>query len=1279
MKTRFTALDIRAVVGDLSPRLIGLRLANVYDINQKTYLWKFAAGGEKVVLLTESGIRFHSTIYAHTKSPSPSGFAAKLRKHLKSRRLTGLRQLGFDRIIDMKFGDGEAAYHVLVELYSSGNIILTDHTYRILALLRSVTLEAPPTGSASGAKGAPGTSGTSGFTAAAATAARDAGADAGAGAGDEKPIEKVRIAVGEIYDVTLAREFVPMTRDRLKELLGGPPQPGPGGGGGGGLTGNGGVVDLSSVEHPPATAVDAGTSPAPALNPDPNVETPSDAKPPTGTKGKQSSGRKKDPKSSSQQQHKDGGKQSAKAEAKSLRTDGGAGGAGIAGGPTVKKWLKDKAGMDFAPVVIDHVLHLASVPATLRLGDLDTSDTSPDSQFVKLCEVFEQVNDMIVSRGTGEGEGWCVVKEVGKGEGEGAETPSAEAKGVGVPTAQAGPTTFGGTETPTTTHISPGTSDSSTLEEFHPFFPSHLSHLPLRRFPTFCAAADEFFSLLEHSRLRTRAEQAELAAKRRIDHTRKEHEARVAGLTAAQEQSVKVARAVERHLEEVERVLGVVRSYLAAGYDWRDLEREVEEGKKRGNPEAMMVEKLKLAEGIVIVKLPDPDFEDAESDDDEFDETESEDDSRDSNEEQHARHTKSDSKIKEEHKWLSVDLDLHLGGYANAKRFYDARRQALQKQEKTVAATSKALKASERKAAAEIRTAQAARVSATTARPQTLRKPYWFERFHWFVSSENYLVIGGRDAQQNEELVRKYLKPGDVYVHADLQGAPSVVIKNPYQFDATKDNALPPPPPGTSKENPVPPLTLSQAGTMAVREKEAEISVSKTDPFGEPLPLGAVEIKGKKNWLPPTQLVYGFALLFRVEDSNIPSHMWDRRPWARGDSVDDYKLAIYAASSVDQDDGEEEVLSTVEDDSLDKVLEEEEIEGTENEGTLVRKDIEVQQVPEESVETSSDRAKVKDDEDGELANDSGRKERHLQTTYGLNGEQVEEGQPPKQDGIDEVGAQGLTAATAGQGRRSNRPVTAKERRDLKKGRDVLSDRPNTGVKDIDTVPPMSEDQGKQSSQSGRGKRSKLKKKQDKYGDQDDDEKEMAKQLLGVKVQGQEQDVKKSMSVEKKDLGWKQHGQAGKSHPSSSSQAESGKKPSTPQSHRPQPSNRTLEDFGEEVDDEAARNIASQVAVVDQLTGTPLATDNLLYAVAVCGPWSALQRYNYKIKLTPGTVKRGKAAKSALQQFQRESQGQSPQEREAVRTVLENDAITAMLPKVKMVSGQNDIKGAKKSR
>eukprot|EP00401_Gymnodinium_catenatum_P082991 CAMPEP_0117617342 /NCGR_PEP_ID=MMETSP0784-20121206/85544_1 /TAXON_ID=39447 /ORGANISM="" /LENGTH=229 /DNA_ID=CAMNT_0005421183 /DNA_START=185 /DNA_END=870 /DNA_ORIENTATION=+ len=61
----------------------------------------------------------------------------KLRKHIRTRRLTAINQLGCDRAVDFTFGRGENAFHLILELYVSGNLILTDHEYTIQALLRT--------------------------------------------------------------------------------------------------------------------------------------------------------------------------------------------------------------------------------------------------------------------------------------------------------------------------------------------------------------------------------------------------------------------------------------------------------------------------------------------------------------------------------------------------------------------------------------------------------------------------------------------------------------------------------------------------------------------------------------------------------------------------------------------------------------------------------------------------------------------------------------------------------------------------------------------------------------------------------------------------------------------------------------------------------------------------------------------------------------------------------------------------------------------------------------
>lgn len=55
MKNRFSLVDLRAIIASLQKELIGLRLANVYDLNQKTYIFKFAKPDLKVSLLIESG------------------------------------------------------------------------------------------------------------------------------------------------------------------------------------------------------------------------------------------------------------------------------------------------------------------------------------------------------------------------------------------------------------------------------------------------------------------------------------------------------------------------------------------------------------------------------------------------------------------------------------------------------------------------------------------------------------------------------------------------------------------------------------------------------------------------------------------------------------------------------------------------------------------------------------------------------------------------------------------------------------------------------------------------------------------------------------------------------------------------------------------------------------------------------------------------------------------------------------------------------------------------
>ena len=140
---------------------------------------------------------------------------------------------------------------------------------------------------------------------------------------------------------------------------------------------------------------------------------------------------------------------------------------------------------------------------------------------------------------------------------------------------------------------------------------------------------------------------------------------------------------------------------------------------------------------------------------------------------------------------MLVDIDIDLSAQANARKYYVQKKSAATKERKTIESATVALKSAERK------TKQTLKEVAAISNINKARKTFFFEKFFWFISSENYLVIAGRDMQQNELIVKRYMRPGDIYVHADLHGASSVVIKNP-------------------KGGPVPPKTLNEAGTMAV-------------------------------------------------------------------------------------------------------------------------------------------------------------------------------------------------------------------------------------------------------------------------------------------------------------------------------------------------------------------------------------------------------------------------------------------------------------------------------
>ena len=139
MKQILTGHDVVALTAELK-MLEEWRVNNVYDITNKMICIKLTKEQEKKYLIMDSGNKFYlkDTPFSAIKK-MPSSFCAKLRKHIKNKRIALFGQINMDRVIDIQFGTDEYAYHVIAEFYASGNIILTDSEYKILTLLHPFT------------------------------------------------------------------------------------------------------------------------------------------------------------------------------------------------------------------------------------------------------------------------------------------------------------------------------------------------------------------------------------------------------------------------------------------------------------------------------------------------------------------------------------------------------------------------------------------------------------------------------------------------------------------------------------------------------------------------------------------------------------------------------------------------------------------------------------------------------------------------------------------------------------------------------------------------------------------------------------------------------------------------------------------------------------------------------------------------------------------------------------------------------------------------------------
>ncbi|KAL0937802.1 DUF814 domain-containing protein [Colletotrichum truncatum] len=995
MKQRFSSIDVKVIAHELQENLVTLRLANVYDLSSKILLLKFAKPDNKKQLIIDSGFRCHLTDFTRTTAAAPSAFVTRLRKFLKTRRLTQVSQIGTDRILEFQFSDGQ--YRLFLEFFASGNVILTDADLKIITLLRNVP----------------------------------------EGEGQEPQ------RVGLTYSLENRQNFngvPPLTKERIRDAL------------------------KASVEKSAAAAA-------------------------AGKKNKAKPGDEL---------------------RRSLAT-------------TIT---------ELPPILVDHSFKTTGFDGNKKPAEILENETLLDGLLTALTEARSIVQDA---------------------------TSSANAKGYIF-------AKYRNQEQESSTQEGEETKRSNLLyEDFHPFLPNKYandSSIKVLEFDTFNKTVDEFFSSLEGQKLESRLSEREAAAKKKLDAARTDQAKRIEGLQEAQSLNVQKATAIETNVERVQEAMDAVNGLLQQGMDWVDISKLIEREQKRNNPVAEIIKlPLNLADNMVTLLLGEN--EDIEDDDSNYETDSDASDSEDENSDNKQKTTKS----------LEVDVNIGLSPWANAREYYEQKRSAAKKEEKTVQQSQVALKNAEQKIQAELKKG----LKQEKAVLHLTRKQIWFEKFIWFISSDGYLVLGGKDAQQNEMLYKRYLRKGDVYVHADMHGAATVIIKNtPSDPDA-----------------PIPPSTLAQAGTLAVCSSSAWDSkagmgawwvkadqVSKSAPTGEYLPTGSFMVRGQKNFLPPAQLLLGIGIMFKISEESKARHVKHRlydgfaTPASASDSAAQGSGADAAQTKDDEVDDASDIGS--DDDQEDEKPRDNPLQSLgqhgqdESEEKLASEEPPTDEV--EKLKLNEDKA---DEADETSANEPAKSSE-------------EEKEEEEEEGEEEDATGTSTPAEPGA---------------------VPSSQASTAATDKQRP-------------AKRGQKGKAKKIAAKYKYQDEEDREAAEALYGsargkqrAEAEAQNKAQREAELAAQKERRRAQHQRQQK------------------EIAEHEEIRRLMNEEGVEVLDAEEMG---KMTLLDNLVGTPLPGDEILEAIPVCAPWNAMGKFKYKAKLQPGAVKKGKAVKEVFEKWKGDS-------------------------------------------
>ncbi|MEM0438351.1 MAG: NFACT RNA binding domain-containing protein [Candidatus Micrarchaeia archaeon] len=179
---------------------------------------------------------------------------------------------------------------------------------------------------------------------------------------------------------------------------------------------------------------------------------------------------------------------------------------------------------------------------------------------------------------------------------------------------------------------------------------------------------------------------------------------------------------------------------------------------------------------------------------------------------------------------MDVELDPKKTVAENAGQYYERAKKAREKAARLRALLEKGVSISDGRESGETQKSKAK----------------WFERFRWFYSSRGFLVVAGKNANQNEALYKRVMGDKDLFLHAEIVGAPFTVIKNGVNAD---DRTVQEAAQFAGSYSRAWKFGQATVDVYAVRKEQLTKRVS-----GEYIKKGGVMVLGEREWFRNTKL-----------------------------------------------------------------------------------------------------------------------------------------------------------------------------------------------------------------------------------------------------------------------------------------------------------------------------------------------------------------------------------------------------------------------------------------